>query len=216
MQDIMPMGMQAMAEIEEKAGAIVEGQPVTMVTEDITHNPQQGIYAGAGRDIREGGGNRGRPAGDGEHGRYHPQQGVRNPGPYNVPRQQQQDYSLGPSLFDRIPREQNYFTEITYPQAAARFQYPTAPSGPFARRMSQITCNPTTANQGTVPEQTIFSKEMFEQLQLALTVQLGLNGPQQVKERALHNVLTNKSARGDMKQVLQSRAEIYGDALEPN
>ena len=42
-----------------------------------------------------------------------------------------------------------------------------------------------------------------------------LNGPQQVKERALYNVLTSKSARGDMKQILQSRAEIYGDVLDP-
>ena len=56
---------------------------------------------------------------------------------------------------------------------------------------------------------------MFEQLQLALTVQLGLNGPQQVKERALHNVLTSESARGDIRQILQSRAELYGDELEP-
>ena len=45
---------------------------------------------------------------------------------------------------------------------------------------------------------------------------MGLNGLQQVKERALHNVLTNKSARGDLKQILQSRAEIYNDMLEPN
>ena len=51
---------------------------------------------------------------------------------------------------------------------------------------------------------------------MALTVQMGLNGPQQVKERALHNVLTSKAARGDMRQVLQSRAEIYGDELDPN
>ena len=51
---------------------------------------------------------------------------------------------------------------------------------------------------------------------MALAINLGLNGPQEAKERALNNVLTYKSARGDMKQVLQSRAEIYGDALDPN
>ena len=44
---------------------------------------------------------------------------------------------------------------------------------------------------------------------------MGLHGPQQVKEHALHNVLTSASARGDMKQVLQSRASIYGDELDP-
>ena len=56
---------------------------------------------------------------------------------------------------------------------------------------------------------------MFEQLQMALTVQMGLNGPQQVKERALHNVLTATSAQVDIKQVLESRAELYGDELDP-
>lgn len=81
--------------------------------------------------------------------------------------------------------------------------------------MSQITCNPTTANQGTVVDQKIVSREFFEQLQMALTVQLGLNGPQQVKERALHNILASSAARADMKQILQSRAELYGDELDP-
>ena len=45
---------------------------------------------------------------------------------------------------------------------------------------------------------------------------MGLNGPQQVKEHALHNVLTSQSARGDMRQVLRSRANIYEDELDPN
>ena len=31
---------------------------------------------------------------------------------------------------------------------------------------------------------------------------MGLNGPQQVKERALHVVLTSKSAQEDVKQIL--------------
>ena len=64
-------------------------------------------------------------------------------------------------------------------------------------------------------EQYIFSRELFEQLQMALAIQLGLNGPQQVKEHALHNVLNSSSARSDMKQILQSRAGIYGDELDP-
>ena len=37
-----------------------------------------------------------------------------------------------------------------------------------------------------------------------------------MKEHALHNVLTSRTARGDMKQVLQSRAGIHGDELDPN
>ena len=122
---------------------------------------------------------------------------------------------MGPSLYDMIPSNQNYVSEVAHPQAAGRFQYPTVPTSSFAQTMSQITCNPTMANQGTVAEQKLFSKEMFEQLQMALAVQLGLNGPQQVRERALHNVLTSASARFDIKQVLQSRAELYGAELNP-
>ena len=60
-----------------------------------------------------------------------------------------------------------------------------------------------------------FTREMFDQLQMALTLQMGLNGPQQVKERALNNVLTSKAARYDIRQILQSRAELYGDELNP-
>ena len=94
-------------------------------------------------------------------------------------------------------------------------QHPTDPKGPLLHAMLRITCNPTSARQN-MGEDPNFSREMFEQLQMALTIQMGLNGPQQIKRRALHNVLTSKAARGDMRQVLQSRAEIYGDELDPN
>ena len=81
--------------------------------------------------------------------------------------------------------------------------------------MARITTNPTTANQGMGNHQVIFNRDLFEQLQMALSIQMGLNGSQQ-EEHALHNVLNSPSARGDMNQVLQSRAEIYGDGLDPN
>ena len=96
------------------------------------------------------------------------------------------------------------------------FTNPTDPRGEFARSMSQITCDPSSAAQGSLLDANNLNEKLFNQIQLALAVKMGLNGPQQVKERALHNVLTTKSARGDMKQVLQSRAEIYGDELDPN
>ena len=82
--------------------------------------------------------------------------------------------------------------------------------------MAQISCNPSSAAQGSVLSPNNLSNKLFEQIQMELALKMDLNGPQQVKERALHNVLTSKSARGDVKQVLQSRAEIYRDALEPN
>ena len=36
-----------------------------------------------------------------------------------------------------------------------------------------------------------------------------------VKQRALSDVLTSKPARGDIQQLIQSRAELYGDSLDP-
>ena len=152
--------------------------------------------------------------GVGGYGRYDQRRGQSNNGPYNGAGGHQPNFNRGPSLFDMISRRENYTSEVTQPLHSAQFQFPTLPTGPFARAMSQVTCNPTTANQGTVPEK-MFSREMFEQLQMALTVQLGLNGPQQVKERVLHNVLSSASARVDIKQILQSRAELYGDELDP-
>ena len=114
-----------------------------------------------------------------------------------------------------IPKEQNYISDGFRPQVAGRFQFPTDPAGHFAQKMSQITCNPTTATQGTVPEQKLISRELFEQLQMALSVQLGFSGPQQVNERAIHNVISSPTARLDIKQILRARAELYGDELDP-
>ena len=82
--------------------------------------------------------------------------------------------------------------------------------------MSHISCDPSLAAQGSLLRSDNLNNKLFDQTQLALAVHLGLNGPQLVKERALHNVLTSKSARGDIKQILQSRAEIYRDELDPN
>ena len=96
------------------------------------------------------------------------------------------------------------------------FTNPTDSHGEFARAMSQITCDPSSTAQGSLSQSNHLNNQLSEQIQMALAVNLGLNGPQVVKERALHNVLTSKTARGDMKQILQSRAEIYGDNLDPN
>ena len=100
---------------------------------------------------------------------------------------------------------------------------PNQPSGvgvgrvsEIASAMSQITSNPSASSQGNRSRSFEIKDQLNNQLQMALAINLGLNGPQEEKERALHNVLTSKSARGDLKQVLQSRAEIYGDALDPN
>ena len=108
------------------------------------------------------------------------------------------------------------FPALNTRQATWAFANPTEIEGEFARAMSRITRDPSSASQGSVLHPNKLNEKLFNQVQLALAVKMGLNGPQQVKERALQNVLTSRSARGDMKQVLQSRAEIYGDELDPN
>ena len=96
------------------------------------------------------------------------------------------------------------------------FLCPTDSQGDFARAMSRIAGDPSASSQGSLFNANNLGEKLFNQIQLALAVKMGLNGPQEVRERALKNVLTSKSARGDMKQILQSRAEIYGDLLDPN
>ena len=101
-------------------------------------------------------------------------------------------------------------------RADCNFSNPTDRQSEFARSMSQISNDPSSAAQGSLLNSNYLNEKLFNQIQLALAVKMGLNGPEQVKERALHNVLTSKAARVDMKQVLQSRVEIYGDELDPN
>ena len=129
----------------------------------------------------------------------------RNPNPTFYPRPQVSNHLMAPMANAQPAQNHNY----------GGYGYSQGPSDAFGQAMSQITSNPTSARQGIGGDQNIFNRELFEQLQMALTIQMGLNGPQQVQEHALHNVRTSRSARGDMKQVLQSRAGIYGEELDP-
>ena len=129
----------------------------------------------------------------------------RNPNPTFYPRPQVSNHLMARMTNAQPAQNHNY----------GGYGYSQGPSDAFGQAMSQITSNPTSARQGIGGDQNIFNRELFEQLQMALTIQMGLNGPQQVQEHALHNVCTSRSARGDIKQVLQSRAGIYGEELDP-
>ena len=91
------------------------------------------------------------------------------------------------------------------------FIYPTPVTSQFAQEMSRIATSHTTGAAGSVQGQN----DIFNQLQLALAIKMGLNGPQLLKQRALQNVLTSNAARGDIQQILQARAELYGDSTNP-
>ena len=61
----------------------------------------------------------------------------------------------------------------------------------IASAMSQITSNPSTSSQGNRSRSSEINNKLNSQLQMALAINLGLNGQQEEKERALHNVLTS-------------------------
>ena len=63
------------------------------------------------------------------------------------------------------------------------FSNPTDRRSEFARAMAQITCDPSSAAQGSLLDSNHLNEELFNQIQLALAVKMGLNGPEQVKER---------------------------------
>jgi hypothetical protein len=86
--------------------------------------------------------------------------------------------------------------------------------GDFKRAMSRISQNQSSAEK--VTSNSGLCKEIFEELQLALAVKMGINCSKLVKQRALNNVLSCKYARNDIQQVLQARAHIYGDSLDIN
>ena len=142
---------------------------------------------------------------------YQQQNPLRGPYPTG-PRREVAGYNPGMTLEESL----NSRTNDNRPRYIMGARDRTNVLGEFTRSMTQISRNPSSTSQGSVARSIELKDQLNEQLQMALAINLGLNGPQEVKERALHNVLTTKSARGDLKQILQSRAEIYGDSLDPN
>ena len=126
--------------------------------------------------------------------------------------QQNQNNNIQPPL--GAGNQNSWNTGMQQPRNTV-FSYPTPANGELARAMSQITCNHTSAASGMGNFNNNLQQGIDDHIKLALAVQLGANGPQMVKQRALLNVLTSKPARGDMQQVLQSRAALYGDSLDP-
>ena len=61
----------------------------------------------------------------------------------------------------------------------------------IASAMSQITSNPSASSQGNRSRSSEINNKLNSQLQMALAINLGLNGQQEEKERALHNVVTS-------------------------
>ena len=79
------------------------------------------------------------------------------------------------------------------------YSFPTPIEGEFARAMSRIAGSCTSSSAaGMSIQNSNLQKDLFDQVQMALAIQMGINGPQLVKQRALTNVLTSEPAPGDM------------------
>ena len=100
------------------------------------------------------------------------------------------------------------------PHVMASNNYPLGQACEFTRAVSHI-FDERTGPQGNNGMGNRASQQMFEQLQMALAIKMGLDGPQLVKQRALKNLLTSETARGDIRQIVRARAELYGDLLDP-
>ena len=93
-------------------------------------------------------------------------------------------------------------------------EFPTNPRGKFAQAMSAIACNPSSGAKGRV--ENSFSNTFREQVSQALAIKLNLKTNQQANERALSQLLNSKARSGELKQVLQARAAVYEDLLDPS
>ena len=80
--------------------------------------------------------------------------------------------------------------------------------------MSAIACGPSSGAKGMV--ESPISNTFSEQVSQALAIKLNLKTNQQANERALSQLLKSKSRSGELKQVLQARAAIYEDVLDPS
>ena len=128
--------------------------------------------------------------------------------------QQGQNPQVNPQM-NITAGNQNTWGTVRQQQRNNTFSYPTPVNGELATAMSQITRNHASTASGIGSYDNNLQQGLDDHIRLALAVQLGANGPQMVKQRALLNVLKSKPARGDIQQILQSRAELYGDSLDP-
>ena len=81
--------------------------------------------------------------------------------------------------------------------------------------MSAIACNAEAGAKGVFDFVSRGQDSFKEQISEALALKLNLKTTQQANERSLANLLKSKNTRGDFKQVLQARAAVYGQTLDP-
>ena len=99
---------------------------------------------------------------------------------------------------------------------SAEFQFPTNPNGDFATAMSAIACNAGDNTKGTFFNLSQGGEPFKNELEQALALKLNLTTTQRANEKALTDLTKTSGSTAGLKQVLQARAALYGDLLEPS
>ena len=97
----------------------------------------------------------------------------------------------------------------------AKFQFPTDPQGKLSHALSTIACNAEARAQGVFSK--IFSgvgDNFRDVINHALTLKLDLK--QQANEKSFATLINSKGSATDLRQALQARAALYGNALSPS
>ena len=82
--------------------------------------------------------------------------------------------------------------------------------------MSAIACNAEAGAKGVFNLVSNGEDSFKEHVTQALALKLNLKTNQQANERSLLNLLKSKGLDGNLKQMLQARAAVYGHQLEPS
>ena len=82
--------------------------------------------------------------------------------------------------------------------------------------MSANACNAEACAKGVFNLVSSGEESFKERVTQALALKLNLRTNQQANERSLLNLLKSKGLDGNLKQILQARAAVYGHQLEPS
>ena len=82
--------------------------------------------------------------------------------------------------------------------------------------MSAIACNAGDNTKGTFLNLSQGGEHFNDERAQALALKLNLTTTQRANEKALTDLTKSSSSSAGLKQVLQARAALYGDLLEPS
>ena len=97
-----------------------------------------------------------------------------------------------------------------------KYQFPTSLGGRFARVMSAIANNPETGATGIGGQDNYTDDNFKREISQALAIKLNLKTRQHANDKMLSKLIRSGGNCSSLKQAVQARAAIYGEAGEPS